>query len=168
MSSTMDIIFCHGLESHPHGRKYEYLTRAGLDVRAPDFQGLALADRVAALEPILAEADKPLVIGSSYGGATALCAAIRHRERGGDLTALILCAPALGRSEPPLDSMDLYAPVPTVILHGTRDDVVPIEVSRNLAARDPNVKLIELDDVHDLSGSLPELLGAVYAFVGAP
>jgi pimeloyl-ACP methyl ester carboxylesterase len=161
----MDIIFCHGLESHPHGRKYEYLTRAGLDVESPDFRGLDLAARVAKLEPLLTNGSEPLVIGSSYGGATAICAAIRHRERGGRLSGLILCAPALGLREPPIDSMTLYAPAPTIILHGTRDDVVPIEGSRELAARDENIKLLELDDVHDLSGSLPELLGAIYAFV---
>ncbi len=164
----MDIIFCHGLESHPHGRKYDYLTRAGLTVRSPDFRGLDLAARVDLLEPILEEYDAPLLIGSSYGGATALCAAIRHRERGGETAGLILCAPALGRPEPPMNAMDIYAPAPTIILHGVRDDIVPIGLSRELDARDDNVKLIELDDVHDLSGSLPELLGAVFAFTGTP
>ncbi len=163
----MNIIFCHGLESQPHGRKYQYLSRAGLDVEAPDFQGLDLSARVEKLEGILEGAGAPLLIGSSYGGATAICAALRHRQRGGRIAGLILCAPALGLREPPIEEMELSAPAPTIILHGTRDDVVPVEVSRALAARDPNVKLIELDDVHDLSGSLPELLGAVYAFIEA-
>jgi pimeloyl-ACP methyl ester carboxylesterase len=161
----MQIIFCHGLESHPHGRKYEYLVGAGLDVISPDFRGLDLAARVAKLEPILEQAGEPLVIGSSYGGATAICAAMHHRARGGKLSGLILCAPALGLREPPIEDLELEAPAPTIILHGTRDDVVPIAGSRELAARDANVKLIELDDIHELSGSLPELLGAVIAFL---
>lgn len=161
----MDIMFCHGLESHPQGRKYDYLTRAGLDVRAPDFRGLDLAARVAKLESLLEKRRAPLLIGSSYGGAAALCAAIRHHEGGGRTSGLILCAPALHLKEPPVDAMALYAPVPTIILHGTRDEVVPISSSRELAERDANVKLIERDDVHDLSGSLAELLGAAYAFV---
>jgi pimeloyl-ACP methyl ester carboxylesterase len=160
----MQIIFCHGLESHPHGRKYEYLTRAGLEVLSPDFRGLDLAERVNKLEPILEQASAPLVIGSSYGGATAICAAMRHRARGGRISGLILCAPALKLREEPIQSLKLSAPAPTIILHGTRDDVVPIDGSRELAARDPNVKLLELDDGHELAGSLPELLGAVMAF----
>ena len=165
----MNIIFCHGLESHPHGRKYEYLTRAGLSVDAPDFRGLELAARVDKLEGHLdAVGGAPLLIGSSYGGATALCAAMRRHARNERVSGLILCAPALARPEPPIDTMELFAPAPTIILHGVRDDVVPIEVSREFAARDANVKLIELDDVHDLRGSLPELLGAVYAFIESP
>ena len=161
----MDIVFCHGLESQPHGRKFDYLTRGGLEVTAPDFRGLDLAARVDKLGPVLAAADAPLVIGSSYGGIAGLCAAIRHREAGGRLSGLILCAPALSRDEPPANTMELSAPAPTIIIHATADDVVPVEVSRELAARDDNVKLIEVDDVHDLSGSLDVLLGAVYAFV---
>jgi len=48
--------------------------------------------------------------------------------------------------------------VPTLILHGVRDDVVPIATSRAFAAARPNVQLIELDDGHDLIASLPRLL----------
>jgi pimeloyl-ACP methyl ester carboxylesterase len=142
-----------------------YLRRAGLQVEAPDFRGMKLAERVDTLEPILARSDAPLVIGSSYGGLAALLATIRHRQAGGVVSGLILCAPALGVREPPATRMTLRAPVPTAILHGTRDEVVPIAGSRDLARRDPNVKLIELDDDHRLAASLDALLGAVIGFV---
>src|SRR5690606_4658150 len=48
--------------------------------------------------------------------------------------------------------------VPTLILHGVHDDVVPIEQSRRFAQERPNVQLVELDDGHELVDSLPRLL----------
>ncbi len=56
--------------------------------------------------------------------------------------------------------------VPTLILHGTRDDSVPIEHSRRFAAERPNVELIELDDGHELTASLPRLLAETERFLG--
>ena len=56
--------------------------------------------------------------------------------------------------------------VPTLILHGTRDDSVPIEHSRRFAAERPNVELIELDDGHELTASLPRLLAESERFLG--
>jgi len=56
--------------------------------------------------------------------------------------------------------------VPTLILHGTRDDSVPIEGSRRFAAGRPNVELIELDDGHELAASLPRLLAETERFLG--
>jgi len=48
--------------------------------------------------------------------------------------------------------------VPTLILHGERDEVVAIERSRTFAEGKPHVQLVELDDGHDLLTSLPRLL----------
>ena len=44
--------------------------------------------------------------------------------------------------------------VPTVIVHGVRDEVVPVEHSRRFAAGKPHVKLLEVDDGHELVGSI--------------
>lgn len=55
--------------------------------------------------------------------------------------------------------------VPTLILHGTRDDVVPIERSRAFAQGRTNVRLVELDDGHELVASLPRLLAETEAFL---
>jgi predicted esterase YcpF (UPF0227 family) len=41
--------------------------------------------------------------------------------------------------------------LPTLIIHGKNDDVVPIEVSRNYANSHPTAKLIELDSDHSLN-----------------
>lgn len=51
--------------------------------------------------------------------------------------------------------------VPTVILHGRNDDVVPIETSRGFAEGRPHVRLIELDDDHELLISLPVILDVI-------
>jgi uncharacterized protein len=55
--------------------------------------------------------------------------------------------------------------VPTLILHGTRDAVVPIDHSRRFAAGKRHVRLVELDDTHDLVVSLPRLLAEAEAFL---
>ncbi len=43
---------------------------------------------------------------------------------------------------------------PTVIIHGTSDDIVPIESSRKVATSNELVELIEVDDGHRLAESL--------------
>lgn len=54
--------------------------------------------------------------------------------------------------------------MPVCIVHGTRDDVVPIETSRELASGRPNVELLEVDDGHELAESLPRILALADAF----
>lgn len=49
------------------------------------------------------------------------------------------------------DESELNRDIPTLILHGKHDDVVPIEVSRNYASQHSQVKLIELDSDHGLN-----------------
>lgn len=44
--------------------------------------------------------------------------------------------------------------VPTVIVHGVRDEVVPVEHSRRFAAGKRHVKLVEVDDGHELVASI--------------
>jgi pimeloyl-ACP methyl ester carboxylesterase len=47
--------------------------------------------------------------------------------------------------------------VPTLILHGVGDEVASVVHSRTFARGKPHVRLIELDDGHDLIASLPRL-----------
>jgi pimeloyl-ACP methyl ester carboxylesterase len=49
-------------------------------------------------------------------------------------------------------------PHPTVILHGTEDDVVPLENSHRAAAENEGVHVEEVPDDHRLHASLPHLL----------
>ena len=55
--------------------------------------------------------------------------------------------------------------VPTLILHGVRDDIVPIDHSRRFAEQNPHANLVELDDDHELISSLPRLLDETERFV---
>jgi pimeloyl-ACP methyl ester carboxylesterase len=66
------------------------------------------------------------------------------------------------------ESIDIGYPavrVPTLILHGLRDEVVPIERSRTVAAGQPHIRLVELDDNHELVASLPTLLRETERFL---
>ncbi len=62
--------------------------------------------------------------------------------------------------------------VPTLILHGVGDEVVPVELSRRFAAGRRHVRLVELDDGHDLHATLPTILTELEQFLapvlGAP
>ncbi len=55
--------------------------------------------------------------------------------------------------------------VPTLVMHGLRDDVVPVDRARTFATGKANVRLIELDDGHELVASLPRLLAETEAFL---
>ena len=54
---------------------------------------------------------------------------------------------------------------PTLLLHGRRDETVSIESSRELAKQSSQVRLIELDDGHELVASIPTLLAETEAFL---
>jgi predicted esterase YcpF (UPF0227 family) len=48
--------------------------------------------------------------------------------------------------------------VPTCVVHGVRDEVVPVEGSRRWAEGKRHVKLVELDDGHELTASIERIL----------
>ena len=52
-------------------------------------------------------------------------------------------------------------PCPTTIIHGTRDTVVPIDGSRRYAATRDHVRLVEVDDDHQLTDSMPRIAAVV-------
>ena len=97
----MDVLFCHGLESAPHGAKYHALADAGLQVIAPDCREKDLAERVKLLADAIAEFHPLVVVGSSYGGIAGLLAARVAEQRGDEIEGLLMCAPALALPDPP-------------------------------------------------------------------
>ena len=127
---------------------------------------MVLAQRVEKLVGLLREFESPpLLVGSSYGGITAVAASILSTQEGHSVAGLVLCAPALARAEPPVEEMELAPVAPTVIIHGISDDIVPIEVSRDYVKRYPQVQLIEVDDGHRLAESLEVILRETRRFL---
>jgi len=149
MVTRHKVLFCHGLESGPTGSKFDALVEAGFEVLAPDCRGMDLSERVALVVDILRE-HRPFVVGSSYGGVTAVLAA----ERAGvTLPGMVLCAPALERAESPNDDPhSLKAMCPTTIVHGVNDDVIPMAVSERFVER-AGAKLVKVEDDHRLNES---------------
>jgi alpha-beta hydrolase superfamily lysophospholipase len=54
--------------------------------------------------------------------------------------------------------------VPTLIVHGTRDEVVSFDRSRDFAKNRPNVRLVPVDDGHDLGASIETITHEIDAF----
>jgi uncharacterized protein len=62
------------------------------------------------------------------------------------------------------DETQLQRPVPTLILHGRQDDVIPIQASRNFAQSRAWVELIELESDHALVDVQEQIWEAIQAF----
>jgi uncharacterized protein len=54
---------------------------------------------------------------------------------------------------------------PALIFHGSADQTVPIEISRNWAASHPNVRLVEVDSDHELLSVLDQIVGEAVPFL---
>lgn len=62
----------------------------------------------------------------------------------------------------------LQRPVPTSILHGVDDEVIPIQSSRDFAGDRPWVQLLELDSDHALGNVQPDIWEAICQFCQLP
>ncbi|KST67575.1 YqiA/YcfP family alpha/beta fold hydrolase [Mastigocoleus testarum] len=58
----------------------------------------------------------------------------------------------------------LQRSIPTLILHGKNDEVIPIEASRDFAGQRPWVKLVELDSDHSLGNVFPQIWREIHSF----
>jgi pimeloyl-ACP methyl ester carboxylesterase len=66
------------------------------------------------------------------------------------------------------DQRHLQRSLPTLILHGRHDEVIPISASRDYAASRPWVTLVELDSDHSLGNVLPPIWDAIAEFCAIP
>ncbi len=64
------------------------------------------------------------------------------------------------------DSFAVRTTVPALVCHGRRDDVVDPAMVERFAAGRPHVRLVMLDDDHQLGGSLERLWAETEAFLG--
>ena len=154
------IIFAHGLFGNPNGAKLQALRDAGLTVEAPDGQKQVLQERIDTLERLVhkhAEL-RPVLGGSSYGGLAAAYVATRHPEK---IRGLLLAAPAFSIAEDPVphpESLVIPIHVPTAVIHGRRDVIVPHSLSLDLKSRSGGHVAVEIvDDDHRLGLSLARL-----------
>ena len=156
----MDVAFLHGLETGPHGAKYQALRRLIPDIMAPDCEGIFDIDaRLAVIERELTGRNELLLVGSSFGGLAAVLLASRHPER---VAGCVLCAPAVQG----LDLAQLRSlPAETVIIHGRQDEIVPLAASAALAARFSMVRLLGVEGGHRLAESLELLVSEVGAMM---
>lgn len=167
---TTPLLFAHGLESGPIGRKSQALIDLGYEVIAPDCRGQDLPTRVDRLIATLLEHPQrpPLLVGSSFGGIAGLVAALVAAERGVVVAGLVLCAPALMLPPPPGTVTQLGCPARTIVVHGRSDEVIPIDVSRKFC-REYGATLREVDDTHALAGpGLAAIIDAVEQFISRP
>jgi pimeloyl-ACP methyl ester carboxylesterase len=147
------LVFLHGLESGPHGSKYQALRNLDPELISPDCRGISdIGERLAIIEEALAGVEKMVIVGSSFGGLAAVLFAQKPTNFS-RIKGCLLCAPALPRI-----SQDEIASIPleTVILHGTRDEVVPLQSSKDFSERH-GIRLVEVYDDHRLSAS-PDIM----------
>ncbi|WP_414565093.1 MULTISPECIES: YqiA/YcfP family alpha/beta fold hydrolase [unclassified Anabaena] len=62
----------------------------------------------------------------------------------------------------------LQRPIPTLILHGKQDEVIPITASRDFRRSRPWVELVELDSDHSLGNVMAEMWSEIYRFCQLP
>jgi pimeloyl-ACP methyl ester carboxylesterase len=163
----MKLCFLHGLDSSPQGTKASFLRaydpRCWIPNLPPDIN-----ERLKVLEHGLRE--PMLIVGSSLGGLTALMYAMSHPEM---VHGLVLLAPAVGIKIEGLFTAEhkgiissVYIPqgIPTKLIVGLRDEVIPLDSIRAMIERSPdpgNIQLLEVDDDHDLHQSLDLMLQSI-------
>ena len=154
MKDNSLIIYLHGLDSTSQSGKARLFAQKFPGMLTPDFTG-SFEERMQQLDPILGNKKGWTIIGSSFGGLMGGVFTLDHPTQ---VRKLILLAPAL--MLPPFASHpDLHpVSVPTVIVHGTADDVVPLEPVRKLAESVfTNLTFCVVDDGHRLQKAFEEL-----------
>ena len=164
----MRLCFFHGLDSSPMGTKSRLLRQHYPDCWIPDLP----PDIYHRIDIVEAGMKEPMVItGSSLGGLTAIMYAMKNPEMAG---GLVLFAPAVGSKDGTsimadeekgsLDSLCIPKNIPTAIIAGIRDELIPVSAIRNLVQRSPEpekIMLHEVDDDHLLHQSLDLILETV-------
>jgi pimeloyl-ACP methyl ester carboxylesterase len=158
------VVFSHGKESGPWGSKITAMAAAVHDlkigVESIDYRGIDdPAARVTKLLDTAVSLMAPLVlVGSSMGGHVSAAAATRAKARG-----LFLLAPAFY-----MPGFEAYTPedvsCPTVIVHGWRDDIVPVDNSIRWA-REHGAGLYVLDSNHRLEDKIEEICRLLRSFL---
>ncbi|NLC22062.1 MAG: alpha/beta hydrolase [Halomonadaceae bacterium] len=158
----MKLIFSHGKESGPYGRKIITLAQIalskGLHVQSFDYSDLrspeARAERL--LKVLVGSPEPHLLVGSSMGAYVSLVA-----SQSVTVSGLFLLAPAVGLPGYVMQEGFELSDVPTSLIHGWQDEVVP--VSNVMAfAQQHRADLHLLDSDHRLTNAMPQI-GRLFA-----
>ncbi|WP_329742855.1 alpha/beta hydrolase [Dyella sp. A6] len=153
------IILSHGSDSSPEATKVSLLATLAeslgwqtyrTDHRSDDARGLAgsVAPRIARLRACIEDCvAPPVLVGSSLGAFTAGLASLDVPVAG-----LFLLATPSGIPDYPRP-FDMRPGVPSLLIHGWRDQVCPLDGVRAYAERH-RLPLLMLDDDHRLAASL--------------
>jgi predicted alpha/beta-hydrolase family hydrolase len=158
------VVFSHGQESGPGGTKIKSMAERvgdiGCRVESIDYQGIAdPTERVDKLISACAVFDEALIlVGSSMGGHVATAAA----EAVGAVGLFVL-APAYYM--PGYETRTPKAPdIPTTIVHGWHDDIVPVDNSIRFA-RESAATLHIVDGDHRLTANISAINEYLERFV---
>lgn len=164
------IILSHGSDSGPDATKVSALaalaeslgwTTLRPDYREDDALGYAgsVPARLARLRAAIeAQPAPPVLVGSSMGAFVSGLASLEHPVAG----LFLLATP---ESIPGCEvDFDVTPDVPTVLIHGWRDELCPLDDMYTFAAR-RQLPLLILDDDHRLSASVDTIVGQFRLFL---
>jgi|SRR5687767_10537916 len=154
MIDASRLIYLHGSESDSNSGKARQFREWFPGMLTPDFTG-SFDERMGQLYSILEDKTDWTLIGSSYGGLMSAVFTLDHPDQ---VRKQILLAPALMLD--PIASLSQPAPVsvPTIVIHGTLDTVVPLEPVRQTVQKlFTNVKYYVVEDDHRLHKTVHEL-----------
>jgi pimeloyl-ACP methyl ester carboxylesterase len=162
--SFKTVVFSHGRESGPWGAKItamaEVARELGLAVESVDYRGLDdPGGRVQRLIEVGQALNSPAVlVGSSMGGHVSAAAAAALEPLGLFLLAPAFYMPGFERHTPQ------GVTAPTVIVHGWRDDIVPVDNSIRWA-REHGAALHLLNSGHRLEDQIPAICRLLREFL---
>jgi pimeloyl-ACP methyl ester carboxylesterase len=147
------ILFIHGSDSSSRTYKASILRGIFPGMLVPDFTG-GLPERMEQLEAILGSETGWALVGSSLGGLMAAIFAMQHPVQ---VRKLVLLAPALTLPGFTM-SLGSQISIPTIIIQGTQDELIPLEPTRRLAEKVfLNLTYLVVNDDHRLHKTAKEL-----------
>ena len=155
MSSISKVIcFNHGGKSEPWGEKFRYLAEIGKSkgfaVESIDYTDISNPDRRVEklVDSFPMSIEQLILVGSSMGGYVAAVASEKLHPAG-----LFLLAPAFFISDYAIQCPTPYSNL-TTLVHGWKDEVIPVENSIRFA-KYFDAQLHILNDGHRLLRSIP-------------
>lgn len=162
------IIFSHGQDGEPWGTKIvamaEVARACGYRAESVDYRGMDdPAARVAKLRAFCrAESVQPVLVGSSMGGHVAAAVSQGTRARGLFLLAPAFYMPGYEHFTPKFTPGPAHCPV--AIVHGWRDNVVPIDNSIRWA-REHGATLHAIDADHRMTENIAVIVRYLKIFL---